>query len=215
MKTMSLACWVAAAGLLSACTTAGNQSRSNPPMTAPTALPPSQPMDPSYALGLWRSSFGAVKIEPDATRPAGGVMGVWIYQRDGREVVGFFSGNLRGNVLDFTWHDPAVPRDLVGSGYVVFDPTGVSFAGRLWTEDGARQFEWNGQRARSAPAVANPGHDSRGGQLPLSRPPAPATPAPDASPSPYGAPRQDQTVPDRTSEPPPRDTSVPGNPYGN
>ena len=57
---------------------------------------------PRRALGLWRSTFGAVKIEADNSKgglQTGAVQGVWVYQRQGQEVVGYFSGNLRGNVL--------------------------------------------------------------------------------------------------------------------
>lgn len=155
-------------------------------------------MEPASALGLWRSDFGPVKIELDASTASGKLMGVWLYERNGQEVVGFFSGNLRGNVLDFTWHDPAEPRDLTGSGYVVFDPAGASFAGKLWTADGSsRTYDWNGWRVQAAPQSA---------ERPTAQPPGPD--APDYQRGP------DDPPADAQPEPKPRDPSVPGNPYG-
>ena len=152
-------------------------------------------MEPSSALGLWRSDFGPVKIEFDSASAADKLMGVWLYERNGQEVVGFFAGNLRGNVLDFTWHDPAEPRDLTGSGYVVFDPTGTSFAGKLWTTDGtSRTYDWNGWRVQGAPRNA--------GQ-----------PQPDDE-SPESLPEPEEDPTEARPEPKPRDPSVPGNPYG-
>src|SRR3954466_1307460 len=65
--------------------------------------PPSQ-MESTRALGLWRSTFGPVKIESDESRggiQAGAVQGVWTYQRRGQDVIGYFYGSLRGNVLQF------------------------------------------------------------------------------------------------------------------
>jgi hypothetical protein len=44
-------------------------------------------MDASRALGLWRSTFGAVKIEPDnrgGGLEAGSLQGIWVYQRQGQ-----------------------------------------------------------------------------------------------------------------------------------
>jgi hypothetical protein len=102
-------------------------------------------MAPSRAIGLWRSSFGAVKIERDPGA-ATGVNGVWVYERQGQEVVGYFSGPLNGNVLQFQWHEPAQPADLVGGGYLVFDPAGHTFSGRWWTAGGDRAGDWQGWR---------------------------------------------------------------------
>jgi hypothetical protein len=113
-------------------------------------------MDPGHALGLWKSSFGPVKIEADDSRGASHVHGVWVYDRSGQEVVGYFSGALEGNVLTFTWQEPAQPQDLAGSGYLVFEPSGTSFEGRWWTANRDRGGEWTGSRANLAPA---PGPD--------------------------------------------------------
>jgi hypothetical protein len=112
------------------------------------AAPPPQQMDPVRALGLWKSSFGAVKIEEDTSRGQGTglVQGVWVYQRAGQDVVGVFGGSLRGNVLEFSWQEPSTPVPLVGQGYLVFDPTGQRFAGRWWTTARDRTGEWSGWR---------------------------------------------------------------------
>ena len=150
-------------------------------------------MAPASALGLWRSDFGPVKIEMDSSGPSGRLMGIWLYERNGQEVIGFFAGNLRGNVLDITWHDPAEPQDLTGSGYVTFEPSGTTFSGKLWTQDGTRTYDWNGWRVQSPP--------NYGAQIP-----APSSQTP-----------PDTGIDNRSSDsppPPPRDQSVPGNPYG-
>jgi hypothetical protein len=105
-------------------------------------------MEASRALGLWRSTFGAVKIEADNSHgglDAGSVQGVWMYQRQGQEVVGYFSGNLRGNVLQFRWQEPSDPP-LVGEGYLVFDAQGRQYAGRWWSDKRDRIGDWNGWR---------------------------------------------------------------------
>ena len=115
--------------------------------------PPAQQMEPSMALGLWRSTFGAVKIEADNTRgglAAGAIQGVWVYQRQGQEVVGYFSGQLRGNVLQFSWQEPNNPP-LTGQGYLVFDPQGRQYSGRWWSDRKDRVGDWNG--SRNAPAT--------------------------------------------------------------
>ena len=109
----------ACAAAVGSATSTNNQS-SQPP--APQAQPPQQ-MEPSLALGLWRSTFGAVKIEADNSKgglAAGAVQGVWVYQRQGQEVIGYFAGQLRGNVLQFRWQEPNNPP-LTGEGYLVFD----------------------------------------------------------------------------------------------
>src|SRR4051812_2972345 len=67
--------------------------------TSSNSPPPASQMEPGRALGLWRSTFGAVKIEADSSKgglQTGAVQGVWVYQRRGQEVVGYFSGTLRG-----------------------------------------------------------------------------------------------------------------------
>jgi hypothetical protein len=105
-------------------------------------------MEASRALGLWRSTFGAVKIEADNSHggiDAGSVQGVWMYQRQGQEVVGYFSGSLRGNVLQFRWQEPNEPP-LLGEGYLVFDAQGRQYAGRWWSDKRDRVGDWNGWR---------------------------------------------------------------------
>ena len=110
--------------------------------------PPPQQMDASRALGLWRSTFGAVKIEPDSSRgglEAGSLQGIWVYQRQGREVIGYFSGGLRGNVLQFHWEEPNEPP-LTGEGFLVFDVQGRQYSGRWWSDKRDRVGDWNGWR---------------------------------------------------------------------
>ncbi len=117
-----------------------------------TTPPAARQMEATRALGLWRSTFGAVKIEADQTRgglQAGSVQGIWIYQRQGRQVIGDFGGQLRGNVLQFHWREPGQqPTDapLVGDGYLVFEPGGRQYSGRWWSERHDRQGDWNGWR---------------------------------------------------------------------
>jgi hypothetical protein len=111
-------------------------------------------MDAARALGLWRSTFGAVKIEADNSQGglgAGSLQGIWVYQRQGQEVVGYFSGNLRGNVLQFRWQEPSNPP-LTGEGYLVFDVQGRQYAGRWWSDKRDRVGDWNGWRPTSAQA---------------------------------------------------------------
>ena len=127
-----------------------------------TLSPPApQAMQPSAALGLWMSSFGAVKVSEDLSRgPAGSgfLHGAWTYQdkRDGREVVGYFSGALRGNVLEFRWQEPAMPAPLLGSGFLVFDPMGSTFNGRWRTDTGDRGGDWSGWRDTGGGASPQP-----------------------------------------------------------
>ncbi len=115
-------------------------------------------MDPNLALGLWRSTFGAVKIEPDNNRggaQAGAVQGVWVYQRQGQDVIGYFSGSLRGNVMDFKWQEPANPP-LVGEGFLVFDVNGHQYSGRWWSDRHDRVGDWNGWRQGSDQGQGRP-----------------------------------------------------------
>lgn len=105
-------------------------------------------MEPARSLGLWRSTFGAVKIEADDSRgglESGALQGVWIYQRHGQEVIGYFSGDLRGNVLRFKWQEPSNPP-LTGEGYIVFDRAGKQYSGRWWSDRRDRVGDWNGWR---------------------------------------------------------------------
>lgn len=113
---------------------------------------------PAEALGFWQSSFGAVKIEADTASGLDRLMGVWLYQRSGQDVIGYFEGTLRGNVLEFTWHEPAQPEDLLGGGYLVFEPGGGQFTGEWWTRDQTRTGAWTGWR----PAAAAPTDASQG-----------------------------------------------------
>ncbi len=126
-------------------------SNSNAPAMQPQANmspPPPQQMEPARALGLWRSTFGAVKIEADNSKggiAAGAVHGVWVYQRRGQEVIGYFAGTLRGNVLDFRWQEPNDPP-LTGAGYLVFEQSGRQYSGRWWSDKRDRVGDWNGWR---------------------------------------------------------------------
>ncbi len=120
-------------------------------------LPVPQPMPSHRALGLWKSSFGAVKIQSDGS---GKLMGVWVYQRAGREIVGFFSGPIDGNVLSLSWEEPSDAEPLRGSGYLVFDPSGRTFSGKWWSGSRDREGDWTGWRAPGAPV---PGNDLRRG----------------------------------------------------
>src|SRR5688572_26607968 len=94
-----------AATLSASCTAKG------PDPMPPTAAHPSgqtaQPMDPTLVLGLWKSSFGPVKIEVDETGGPNAVAGVWTYDKDGTWVIGYFEGRLEGNVMAIRWHEPA------------------------------------------------------------------------------------------------------------
>lgn len=113
-------------------------------------------MQPAVALGLWRSNFGAVKLEADNSRgglQAGAVHGVWQYDRQGREVIGYFSGTLRGNVLSFRWQEPETPP-LLGDGFLVFDPTGRQFSGRWQSDSRDRVGVWNGWRPPVQPTAS-------------------------------------------------------------
>jgi hypothetical protein len=124
-------------------------------------------MEPDRALGLWRSTFGAVKIEPDGSHgglASGSVQGVWMYQRQGQEVVGYFAGNLRGNVLEFRWQEPNNPP-LTGEGFLVFDVQGRQYSGRWWSDKRDRVGDWNGWRQpanHGAQVGSDPGEE--GGQ---------------------------------------------------
>src|SRR5262245_25084478 len=119
--------------------------------------PAPEQVEPGRALGLWRSTFGAVKIEADNSRgglESGAIQGVWVYQRQGQEIVGYFSGSLRGNVLQFRWQEPNNPP-LTGEGYLVFDVTGRQYSGRWWSERRDRVGDWNGWR-QAAPRGGEP-----------------------------------------------------------
>jgi len=140
-----------------------NQSQQNQPAyggygQSTGNAPPPQQMEAARALGLWRSTFGAVKIEADNSRggiETGSVHGVWTYQRQGQEIVGYFSGNLRGNVLQFRWQEPNNPP-LTGEGYLVFDQQGRQYSGRWWSTRHDRVGDWNGWRNAAGTQHATP-----------------------------------------------------------
>jgi len=119
-------------------------------------------MEPNVALGLWRSTFGAVKIEADESHgglAAGSLQGIWMYQRQNQEVIGYFAGNLRGNVLQFRWQEPNDPP-LTGEGYLVFDVHGRQYAGRWWSDRRDRVGDWNGWRQPKVQGAQSPEGDS-------------------------------------------------------
>lgn len=132
-------------------------------------------MDSSLALGLWKSSFGAVKMEASQND---GLQGIWVYDRQGQEVIGYFDGAMDGNVFQFQWHEPAEPAPLRGSGYLVFDPNGNTFSGKWWTDKRDRTGSWNGWRTPdTAPRQGD-------GEAPADE--APSGPAEQAGPPPEG-----------------------------
>ncbi len=226
-----LAAVVAAAG--SATSESNTPAPGTPPQYGAQAAnnqpPPPQQMEPSAALGLWRSTFGAVKIEADNSKgglQSGAVQGIWVYQKQGTEVVGYFSGSLRGNVFQFRWQEPSNPP-LTGEGYLVFDVQGRQYSGRWWSDRRDRVGDWNGWR--NAPTqrtndYAQPQYGGQGYADPYARPtppqsdpyarpapqqdpyarPGPYQPAPqpgpyDRQPSPYDRPVQ----PPQPQQPPP------------
>ena len=157
VMTVAAACFAAVG---SATSNTSNQPQG--PQAQAGNPPPPQQMEGARALGLWRSTFGAVKIEADNSHggiQAGAVQGVWVYQRQGQEVVGYFSGNLQGNVLQFHWQEPASPP-LTGAGYLVFEQTGRQYSGRWWSDRHDRVGDWNGWRQgpdQQQPAYPQPG----------------------------------------------------------
>jgi hypothetical protein len=141
-----------------------------------------------------------VKIEADNSKggiATGAVQGVWVYQRQGQEVIGYFAGNLRGNVMNFRWQEPGSQggAPLNGEGWLQFDTAGRQYSGRWWTDRKDRVGDWNGWRqpGEGEPQVdpqqpdspnsdpyAQPG--TEGGQQygsdPRQPPPQPAPPPP-------------------------------------
>src|SRR6185436_16433835 len=149
-----LAACAAAAGSATSSSSSGSGSSANAPVAASgqNGAPPPQQMEPNLALGLWRSTFGAVKIEADNSHgglAAGSLQGIWMYQRQGQEVVGYFAGNLRGNVLSFRWQEPNNPP-LTGEGFLVFDVQGRQYSGRWWSDKRDRVGDWSGWRQPGA-----------------------------------------------------------------
>lgn len=129
-----------------------------------TTPPPPQQMDAQMALGLWKSSFGAVKLESNNRGATGAVHGVWVYERQGAEVVGYFTGTLNGNILEFSWNEPApAGGQLTGAGYLVFETYGTRFSGRWWTTARDRMGEWTGWRQEPTPPTNDVGGATYGG----------------------------------------------------
>jgi hypothetical protein len=201
------------AACIAAVGSASSNQNQNQSMVAPqstSSAPPPRDMEAGRALGLWRSSFGAVKIEADDANGGlerGAIQGVWVYQRNNQEVVGYFNGNLRGNVLNFRWQEPNNPP-LTGEGYLVFDPQGRQYTGRWWTDRRDRVGDWNGRRS-GASEGGDPGGTYDGGTYggnayggstygdPYGQP----------QPQPYGSePYSRQPPPQRRPAPPPRPT---------
>src|SRR5688500_9719631 len=190
-----LAAGIAAAG------SATSSSSSPPPAQQPRNTggpvqnvgqpPPPQQMEASAALGLWQTNFGAVKIEADNSKgglQSGSVQGVWVYQRQGAEVIGYFAGNLRGNVLQFRWQEPNNPP-LTGEGFLVFDPQGRQYNGRWWSDRKDRVGDWNGWRKpQSQPAYGNRDAGQYGGQAYGYAPPTQRDPYRRPEPAPYQPP---------------------------
>jgi hypothetical protein len=134
-------------------TSSQNQTMGGQPAVAGVSNPPPPvAMESTRSLGLWKSSFGAVKIE-DAGQ--GAVQGVWMYPKNGQDVIGSFFGTLRGNVLEFQWQEPGQPM-LTGNGYIAFNPSGQSFSGRWWTTKRDRVGDWSGWRAPPAQPAVQP-----------------------------------------------------------
>ncbi|TMQ20987.1 MAG: hypothetical protein E6J90_15150 [Deltaproteobacteria bacterium] len=195
-----LAACVAAVG---SATSSSNQNQSVAGPGSQASPPPPQQMDAQRALGLWRSTFGAVKIEPDDSKgglDAGSVQGIWVYQRQGQEVVGYFAGNLRGNVLQFRWQEPNDPP-LTGEGFLVFDVQGQQYSGRWWSDKRDRIGDWNGWRqavSGARPPEAAP--DGQGGTD--QRVPQRRQPYQPYRPQPYQPQSQQQPPPPSQAQPP-------------
>jgi hypothetical protein len=139
-----------AASCLAAVGSASSNSNTaaDPQASAQQGPPQPQQMDAQHALGLWRSTFGAVKIDADGAHggiQAGAVHGVWEYSRQGQDVIGYFYGTLQGNVLRFKWQEPANPP-LTGEGFLVFEQSGGQYHGRWWSDGKDRVGDWNGWR---------------------------------------------------------------------
>lgn len=161
MRSLATAARLTVAALAALTLLASSRSQSTPsqPQQPPgawnAAPPPSTAMAPSAAAGLWRTTFGAVKIEEDGPS---GVHGAWLYEREGREIVGYFGGALDGNVLRFTWREPAQAQpgepQLGGEGWLVFEANAGKFSGRWWTHNRDRQGDWTGERGAPLGAAA-------------------------------------------------------------
>jgi len=197
---------VGAACVLAAASASTNSNSTQPgaPQYGSNSPPPSQPMDPSRALGLWKSTFGAVKIEADNSKgglQSGALQGVWRYERQGQEVIGYFSGNLSGNVLQFRWQEPpsaAGGPPLQGEGYITFDVEGRQYSGRWWSDQRDRVGDWNGWRQAGGQQYY--GQQAQYGQQPegYGQQPYGQQPYPQQGQQPYGQqpyPQQGQPYP--------------------
>jgi hypothetical protein len=149
--------------------TSNTSNQPQQPQNAQSSPPPPQEMDASRSLGLWHSTFGAVKIDADNSKgglQSGAVQGVWQYQRQGADVVGYFYGSLRGNVLQFHWQEPGSNSSppLTGEGYLVFEQTGRQYSGRWWSDKRDRVGDWNGWRQSSGQQQPEYGDNGQGQQ---------------------------------------------------
>lgn len=143
---------VGAAALAAAASSGSNQQPPAGPVSGGGgfAAPAPRHMEPGTELGLWRSSFGPVKIEVDPRGSQDQVQGAWRYMRGAQEVIGIFWGSMRGNVLEFEWQEPGQGAPLEGRGYLVFAPGGDGFQGKWWTASRDRSGDWNGWRDDAA-----------------------------------------------------------------
>jgi hypothetical protein len=130
-----------------------------------------------------------------------------VYDRQGEEVVGYFAGNLRGNVLQFHWQEPSNPP-LTGEGFLVFDGQGRQYSGRWWSDRRERVGDWSGWR--QPPQV---GADPRGrgdGNAPVQRrQPSLYQRSPYQQPYPQQQPYQQQPAP---GQPAPQPQQQPAQP---
>lgn len=184
---------IAAAGSATSGSSNNNQNASMMPQYGQPpqggGAPPPQQMEAGRTLGLWRSTFGAVKIEADNSRggiQVGALQGVWVYDRRGQQVIGYFAGTLRGNVLQFRWNEPGADgaAPLNGEGWLQFGSDGRQYSGRWWTERRDRVGDWNGWRQagedqydQQPPTAPNPG-DTQPGYEDSSRSSQPPPPPP-------------------------------------
>ena len=162
--------FVGAAVVLAAASASSNQNNDQNASMMPQygqpqggGPPVPQQMEPGRVLGLWRSTFGAVKIEADNSKgglASGAIQGVWVYQRQGQEVIGYFAGSLRGNVVQFRWQEPGAQGGppLNGEGWLQFDTAGRQYSGRWWTDRRDRVGDWNGWRQ---PGEGEPQYDQQ------------------------------------------------------
>jgi len=156
---------VAASCLAAIGSASSNSNTAADPQAAQQSPPQPTQMDAHSALGLWRSTFGAVKIDADNAHgglTSGAVHGVWEYSRQGQDVIGYFYGTLQGNVLRFKWQEPANPP-LTGEGFLVFEQSGAQYHGRWWSDAKDRVGDWNGWRqAAYQNQNANPSYPQQG-----------------------------------------------------